>query len=588
MKQKNTSGAADWMIMNDKLRHLHIPRILYPAVFFIAVALYFGVFHRFHLLYTEGMQLFLFSRDYFTETVLHPGGLADYASRFLIQFYRAPAVGGMIIALLLVLLQEGVYKIASNLVKGNVSVPLSFVPSVFYWILLCNPNYTLAGLLALVAMVWIAYIYTCIREEPLCAVYVFFSLPAAWLLFGGAFPAAFLIILLAELKMPRKKIRHTFPAIAGGLVLTVGLLLFTDLQRTPSAVFYGADYYRFSDYPHWVFISLWAAFPLILLAMMSLKKGTRIWNVLLTVLLTGATAWGLMTQWRGDKEKELAYLFAARRMDWQRVLSMSQKNLPNSLLALNMFNLALAVTDQAGDLMFSVPQTTSGALVLPEDMDMIFSSEIWFNLGMINESKRYAYESMMAVPDKQKSSLFLMRLAESELIAGNYKVARKYLNVLMKAPFYRKWAGRRLALCGNEKAIEAHPVYGLLRSRQPNCNIKISAAAFSESLQNIFADKPNNPVAVNYCLMDRMLQKDIPGFCDIYALRSLPVPRHYQEVLLLACHMGGTDPATLSIPLDQNLQKNLERFVSETNISNPDRIEALFGQTFWYYAYFIQ
>jgi hypothetical protein len=101
-------------------------------------------------------------------------------------------------------------------------------------------------------------------------------------------------------------------------------------------------------------------------------------------------------------------------------------------------------------------------------------------------------------------------------------------------------------------------------------------------------DNQDNLVAANYRLMDRMLQKDVPGFCDLYAPRSLPVPLHYQEVLLLACHMGGTDPATLSIPLDQNLQNNLDRFVSEINISDIDRLEELFGQTFWYYAYFIQ
>ena len=576
------------MKMSKKKRNTNYSLILYPLVFFMAGSLYFGVFHPFHLLYTESMQLFLFSRDYFLETVLQPGGFADYVSRFLIQFYRAPFAGGMIIALLLVLLQAAVYKTAKNLVKGNVSLPLTFVPSVFYWILLCNPNYTLAGLLALVAVAWMACTYSCIRNERLRAVYGLVSLPAAWLLFGGAFPAAFLMMLLAELKMQGKKIRYTFPAMAGGLVLTVGLLLFTDLQRTPEAVFYGADYYRFSEYPHWVFFSLWVVLPLVLLPVMFFKKGSRIRDLILTVLIAGTTAWGLATQWRGDKEKELSYLFAARRMDWPTVLSMAQKNMPNSLLVLNMFNLALAVTGQAGDLMFSVPQTTSGALILPEDMDMIFSSEIWFNLGMINESKRYAYESMMAIPDKQKSGFFLMRLAESELIAGNYPVARKYLNVLMKAPFYRKWSERRLILCGNEKAIAEHPVYGPLRSRLPRNNIKISAAAFSESLQNILADNPANPVAANYRLMDRMLQKDISGFCDMYAPRSLPVPRHYQEVLLLACHMGGTDPATLSIPLDQNLQKTLERFVSEINISDPDRVEEFFGQTFWYYAYFIQ
>lgn len=574
--------------MNKVFQHLRISRILFPAVFFVSVTLYFGVFHRFHLLYTEGMQLFLFSRDYFVETVLHPGGFADYASRFLIQFYRAPLAGGMIIAFLLVLLQVAVYKTARNLVKGKVSLPLTFVPSVFYWILLCNPSYTLAGLLALVVMAWLAYIYTCIRDRYLRALFGALSLPLAWLLFGGSFPAAFLIMIFAELRMPGKTSRYTFLAMAGGLLLIAGLLLFTDLQRTPAAVFYGADYYRFSDYPHGVFISLWGSLPLVLGLVILLKKESRIRELILTILITGITAWGLSTQWRADKEKELAYLFAARRMDWTTVISISQKDMPNSLLALNTFNLALAVTGQAGNLMFSVPQTTSGALMLPEDMDMIFCSEIWFNLGMINESKRYAYESMMAIPDKQKSGFFLMRLAESELITGNYNVARKYLNVLMKAPFYRKWAVRRLEMCGNDKAVEEHIVYGPLRSRQPQENIQVSAAAFSESLQNILADNPNNPVAYNYRLMDRVLQKDIAGFCDIYLPKSLPVPCHYQEVLLLACQMGGTDPGTLSIPLDANLQRNLERFVSEISSSNADRVEELFGQTFWYYAYFIQ
>mgnify|MGYP000871810720 CR=1 FL=1 len=574
--------------MNDKLRHLHISCIVSTVVFFVAVTLHFGVFHRFHLLYTEGMQLFLLSRDYFTETVLHPGGFADYASRFLIQFYRAPVLGGMIIALLLILLQVPVYKIAAKFVKGDVALPLTFVPSLLYWILLCNPSYTLAGLLALVVMAWLAYIYTCIRDGYLRALYGALSLPTAWLLFGGAFPAAFLIMILAELKMPGQKIRPAFFGMAAGLVPVVVLILFCDLQRTPAHVFYGAQYYRFSEYPHWVFVLLWASLPFILSVLMLLKKRIPGREIVLTVLITGATVWGLSTQWRADKEKELAYLFATRRMDWTTVMSMSQKNMPNSLLALNTFNLALAVTGQAGNLMFSVPQTTSGSLMLPEDMDMIFCSEIWFNLGMINESKRYAYESMMAIPDKQKSGFFLMRLAESELITGNYNVARKYLNVLMKAPFYRKWAGRRLEMCGNDKAVEEHIVYGPLRSRQPQENIQVSAAAFSESLQNILADNPNNPVAYNYRLMDRMLQKDIAGFCDIYLPKSLPVPRHYQEVLLLACHMGGTDPGTLSIPLDPNLQRNLERFVSEISSSNADRVEELFGQTFWYYAYFIQ
>ena len=43
----------------------------------VAVGLFYGLLYPYHLHYYEQMQMFQFSSQYFWETVLVPGGLAD-------------------------------------------------------------------------------------------------------------------------------------------------------------------------------------------------------------------------------------------------------------------------------------------------------------------------------------------------------------------------------------------------------------------------------------------------------------------------------------------------------------------------------
>ena len=107
-------------------------RLAMPALLAVAAWLFFGVFYRWHLLYFEGNQLFFWTADYARETIGRLGGLGEYVTRFLVQFYHLPLLGGAIVALLLVALQQGMQRVTQRATSSNALWPLSYVPSIYY------------------------------------------------------------------------------------------------------------------------------------------------------------------------------------------------------------------------------------------------------------------------------------------------------------------------------------------------------------------------------------------------------------------------------------------------------------------------
>ena len=82
---------------------------LLSLLFGVAVVIFWAVPFVGGLCFQEQYQMFLFDTNYFLERIVLPGGLADYISEFLVQFYYMPVLGGVIIALLLIGIQAVVW-----------------------------------------------------------------------------------------------------------------------------------------------------------------------------------------------------------------------------------------------------------------------------------------------------------------------------------------------------------------------------------------------------------------------------------------------------------------------------------------------
>ena len=72
------------------------------ALFGLCIFLFWYCGYPQALCYQEQNQLFLWSADYFWHDLSVAGGLADYISEFLVQFYYVTVLGAAILAFLFV------------------------------------------------------------------------------------------------------------------------------------------------------------------------------------------------------------------------------------------------------------------------------------------------------------------------------------------------------------------------------------------------------------------------------------------------------------------------------------------------------
>ena len=174
-------------------------------------------------------------------------------------------------------------------------------------------------------------------------------------------------------------------------------------------------------------------------------------------------------------------------------------------------NLALAMRGVLLDQMQNYNQNGIAGLLPDVQSDATSpmpTAEAFYQLGMINVAQRTVFEAQEAILDFQKSGRCYKRLAQTNLINGNYEVARKYLMALQKTLFYREWANETLSLLGDEVAIAKHPEYGRLRKWAYKDNFFFSDHVTPEMLESLYSGCTDNSMAYQYLMAYYMLTGD--------------------------------------------------------------------------------
>lgn len=224
---------------------------LLSLLFGVAVVIFWTVPFVGGLCFQEQYQMFLFDTSYFLERIVLPGGLADYISEFLIQFYYMPVLGGAIIALLLMGIQAAVWGLMKQYGARH-DFPgylLSFLPSIALWCAMGDQNVLLSFVVALFGALVIGWIHNRFHNR---LVKVVFELVSTALVYWFLGPVVFLYAALMigdTLKNAQQK-----DSILSGigysvciLVLTIAWILLTTqtLQYPLYRIFAGLNYYRY-------------------------------------------------------------------------------------------------------------------------------------------------------------------------------------------------------------------------------------------------------------------------------------------------------------------------------------------------------
>ena len=513
----------------------HAPLLL-TLVFGLMVFLFWRFRYHFALTYQEQLQLFLFDNDYFCSRIAEPGGLARYVAEFLVQFYNGVIFGALIIALLYMLVQRLTWRLMHS--EGHYA--LSFIPSVLLWYAMGDESVMLTYVVALLIAMTVAWGWRSCSGK--------WSQWVKWLVALLLIPVVYwligpMVLLVALLMMPWTMTVVTLLYSLGVILLSAHYLPFP-MMRTVL----GISYYRFPMTLPYLLMAIPVVVWLLANFVRLLPKPKQ-WVHVAEVIMVLVVLVGLVDLGYDKKKYELIeYDYLVRVRDWNAIIAKAEKQTPDLPMSVSATNLALAMTGQLGDRAFEFYQRGPQGLFPKFERNFANSQltgEIYFHLGLINTAQRLAFESMEAIPNYNKSARVMKRLAETNIINGQYKIAEKYLRMLEKTIFYRPWAQRMIAILGNEKAINDQPLYGTLRQYKLQEDILFSDGELDHICGQLFLHNNQNLMAAQYLLMMPLLNRDIELFMAYVKAVQNRIqynPRSCQEAIAFAFMRQGQQP----------------------------------------------
>lgn len=580
---------------------------LLSLLFGVAVVIFWSVPYMSGLCFQEQYQMFLFDIGYFLERIVLPGGLADYISEFLVQFYYMPVLGGTIIALLLMSIQA----ISWGLMKqyGMKAVfpgyLLSFVPSIVLWCAMGDQNLLLSFVVALSGALLMGWIHNRFHNR---LVKVVFELVSTALVYWFLGPVVFLYaaLMIGDTLMKGKQNGHILSSLGYSaclLILTVAWILLTtqSLQYPLYRIFSGLNYYRYPGTvsPLPLGVMIWTVvvvfFGMVPDGHAWIKKlqQSKVVMALAYVLVIVASWFGIKASFDAMTYDLIDYDFLVRTEQWDKIIEKAEKKPATTPLGVSCVNLALSQKGQLADRLFEFYQNGGEGLFPTFTRDMISpvsTAEIFFRLGMVNDAERYMFEAQEAIPNYRKSARLTRRIIECEIINGNYQVAAKLLRRLQKTLFYSNWANQTMALLGNEKAINRHPVYGKLRKyREKKQDFLFSDQEMDQMLGLLFLNDNHNKMAYEYLVCYELLQRDMEKFMQYYPLGRFVgydhIPRSFQEILIGNWMKTHSDPRTIPYSVDAQNVNNTLNFIQlyMQNPKNPQLGQQPYVSNAWYY-----
>ena len=499
------------------MKHIHY---IYTLLFGVSALLFFGLAYPHHLHYQEQYQLFLFDSSYIWDVIALPGGVADLLGRFSTQFFLYAWVGATIIAILLSVIQL----LTLGLANWGRFYGLSYVPALLLWIFLLDENALLGGVWAVVLTLSASLAIDKMADGWTRRILTALLIP---FLFWIAGPVSIVFCLLLI-----RRANHIIWNIATMLLFVLmPLVLAHCLPVLNGSLWRGIHYYR---YPTVIPTMLWMAVLalVILLGVQGVQgvKGVKDEctcrykshtpnDILLTFASFAVVAVVMAVMvWKNSNfkaEKTMKYDFMACHQQWNRILNTIDEEKPNNQIGVTVQNLALAKQGTLLNKMFEYNQ--NGMLGLLPDVQRDATSpmptaEAYYHLGLTNIAQRTVFEAQEAILDFQKSARCFKRLAQTNLINGDYEVARKYLMILKKTLFYSDWANETITLLGNEKAIANHPEYGTLRTFAIKNDFLFSDNATPEILERLYLSNKKNKLAYQYMMASFILTGDRESF----------------------------------------------------------------------------
>lgn len=513
-------------------------------LFGVAVFLFWWLACPALLSFQEQYQLFLMDGDYIGQLLAVPDGFARCVAEYLIQYYINHALGALVLAIIFVIIHRLVWRLmaaVSDTASGHYA--LSFIPVLSLWLMLGDESVLLTFAIALILALATMWVYE-VAGKRLRVYLIILLIPLLYWLAGPVVLMFAAWVTIRQFQTMDSKWTGLLIGVLAIIYALACILVSSWLVPYPLfRLFYGIDYYRFVEVYYWMFLItmvLSVVIPAVMFWVPMLRRG-RVTGCVEAVILLAAFLLLRPSFYDSRKAEVMEYDYLVRCQNWGAILAKADKKTPDLPMTVCATNLALGMSGQLGERLFDYYQNGTQGLVPPFERNfasILLTGEVYWQLGLVNNAQQFAFEAMEAIPNYAKSCRAVKRLAETNLVNGEYAVARKYLQMLQKTLAYHQWAERTLPLLGNEKAINEHPVYGRMRQIRLKDDFLFSERELDKIFGQLVMHNQRNGLALQYLLAAPLLNRDVNTFMNymIYVdgLHLGYRPRSCQEAVVFA------------------------------------------------------
>jgi hypothetical protein len=297
--------------------------------------------------------------------------------------------------------------------------------------------------------------------------------------------------------------------------------------------------------------------------------------------------------------KKLHYIdYYAEKEQWQKILGVAESIKVYDFRVNYHIARAYAHLNQLPDQLFNYPQllgtkgiifdssTMKGSFIMP-------TSDLYFDLGFMSESARWAFEAQTLIPNSPR---ILKRLVMINLVNKKYELAGKFLKILDQNMLCKKWVDKYekyvsdTTLAANDKVIAEKQRFNPLKKAINGIPV--------ENMELLLETNKDNRMAFDYLLALCILDTNFPVFVKYvqnykyYNIKTLP--NSWAEVLSVYILKIKSIPPFVD---DETISKEcMGRFKAFNDAmlqfnNNKDAaqntIKRDFENTFWYYLLYL-
>jgi hypothetical protein len=605
---------------------------VFPFVFFLLYFLY--VWRRIDpsLTYQEQESVYFFGVSFFSRFIGYPGGLTEYLSSLLSQFFIHSWAGALIVTFIAWLVTLATSKMIRCLKDPRKTQLINYFPAIFMLMLHSHYKHPLAVSLGyLLSLVFFNTTLRLAPEQKALRLLAFGIMsPVLYCIAGGPFLLFASLCVLREFFLGqgpffgRLLLGFSCVLLAAAIPFISREILFMVTLKNAYETLLPFQYsYKPALAPYILY-----AFPLVLVTAAghaqhravthtgpinkrpSAKK-KRTSTPLFASLFSERNKWAPVTQailvlitagaaaffsFDPVNHALLQVDYYARRQMWPQVLRAAKSEYSEYGLVTYHVNRALYHLNLLPDKLFSYPQKLGiNGLFFPKRFQYLIPlqiSDLFYEMGHVNEAQHWAHE---AVSQRGETPWNCQRLVQTYILKNEKEAAREYIALLKKTPLHRNWAERAERLVDHDSLRSADGELRELSAVMPDSDFVVNSEEPYSDLDAMLSEKKQNRMAFEYLMAAYLLKGKIGKFANrIGRLKDFQyhgIPKSYNEALMLYFVEKQRLPAGLSgHSMDQQTVQRYEDFYKILSRYRWNRLSAM-GElqrshfdTYWYYV----